>query len=393
MKKLTFLLVGLMISTTLFSQSCLDDVWQCLRNNQAPKAKKFIEECMAAYPDNAQVWLMKGNVYVNLYNSDQKKLNADPNYTPRYPDALLIANEAFIKALELDPKVQPKTGMLGAIDGQRLCADPFNEMGAKYAKMNDFENALKYYSLAAKNYELGKNKQNASAMYYQMAVIYFGQGNQAEGKNMLLKSVSTFPTLHPAIYTTLYDLYKSEKDTVNCGNILKKGLTAFPDNEDLMSTQIDYYDMTGQSDKVLALCDSMLAKKPGDLTVAANCANYMSNAKYFTKAEEILTGLLAEHPNDFQLNFQMAYRYTMEVVEYEDKIDAAIKAKQYAEVNPLKAAEKDILQKAHDWSQKAYEIDPNNRQNNITLQQLKVKLLLPVPEELKAKVDSYRHQN
>ena len=62
MKKLTFLLVGLMISTTLFSQSCLDDVWQCLRNNQAPKAKKFIEECMAAYPDNAQVWLMKGNV-------------------------------------------------------------------------------------------------------------------------------------------------------------------------------------------------------------------------------------------------------------------------------------------------------------------------------------------
>ena len=51
------------------------------------------------------------------------------------------------------------------------------------------------------------------------------------------------------------------------------------------------------------------------------------------------------------------------------------------------------MQKAHDWSQKAYEIDPNNRQNNITLQQLKVKLLLPVPEELKAKVDSYRHQN
>jgi predicted Zn-dependent protease len=190
----------------------------------------------------------------------------------------------------------------------------------------------------------------------------------------------------------LYDLYKSEKDTVNCGNILKKGLAAFPDNEDLMSTQIDYYDMTGQSDKVLALCDSMLAKKPGDLTVAANCANYMSNAKYFTKAEEILTGLLAEHPNDFQLNFQMAYRYTMEVVEYEDKIDAAMKAKQYGEVNPLKTAEKEVLQKAHDWSQKAYEIDPDNRQNNITLQQLKVKLLLPVPEELKAKVDSYRHQ-
>ena len=393
MKKLTFLLVGLMISTTLFSQSCLDDVWQCLRNNQAPKAKKFIEECMAAYPDNAQVWLMKGNVYVNLYNSDQKKLNADPNYTPRYPDALMIANEAFVKALELDPKVQPKTGMLGAIDGQRLCADPFYEMGAKYAEKKDYENAIKYYTLAAKNYELGKNKKNASATYFQLAVSYFGQDKQAEGKEMLLKSISAYPALLSASYTTLYDVYKSEKDTVNCGKILEKGLAAFPEDEDIMKAQIDFFDMTGQGEKVLALCDTMLAKKPGDLTVAANCANYMSNAKYFQKAEEILTGLLEKNPNDFQLNFQMAYRYFMEVVEYEDKIDAAMKAKQYAEVNPLRTAEKEIIQKAHDWSQKAYDINGNVQQNNIMLQQLKVKLLIPVPEELKAKVDSYRHQN
>ena len=180
---------------------------------------------------------------------------------------------------------------------------------------------------------------------------------------------------------------------MNCGKILAKGLAAFPEDEDIMKAQIDYFDMTGQSEKVLALCDTMLAKKPGDLTVAANCANYMSNAKYFQKAEEILTGLLEKNPNDFQLNFQMAYRYFMEVVEYEDKIDAAMKAKQYAEVNPLRTAEKEIIQKAHEWSQKAYDINGNNQQNNIMLQQLKVKLLMPVPEELKAKVDSYRHQN
>ena len=117
MKKLTLLLVALMVGSTIFAQTCIDDAWQCLRQNQAPKAKKFIENCVEAYPDNAQVWLMRGNVYINLLNSDQKKMQADPNYVPRYPEALSIANESFFKALQLDATVKPKTGMLGALDG------------------------------------------------------------------------------------------------------------------------------------------------------------------------------------------------------------------------------------------------------------------------------------
>lgn len=60
-------------------------------------------------------------------------------------------------------------------------------------------------------------------------------------------------------------------------------------------------------------------------------------------------------------------------------------------VNALKEVQKGILQNAHTWSEKAYNLNPNDVNNNVMLQQIKVKLLLPVPEELKAKVDSYRH--
>ena len=114
--------------------------------------------------------------------------------------------------------------------------------------------------------------------------------------------------------------------------------------------------------------------------------------KAYDKAEEILTEALAKDPNNFKLNSQMAYRYFMEVVDYEDRIEAAKNAKQWGEMNPLREAQKPVLQKAHDWSDKAYKINPDDRQNNIMLQQLKVKLLIPVPEDLKAKVDSYRHK-
>ena len=394
MKKLMLAIVGLMMSTVVFSQSCLDDVWMCLRQNQAPKAKKLLEGCMAANPESAQVWLMKANVYVNLYNMDQKKISADPNYTPRYPDALLTANEAFVKALELDPKVEPKTGMLSAIGGQKLCAEPFYNMGIQAEEKGDYQNAVKYFTLAAKNYELAKVNNNAAAAYLQLALAYGKLNDQANYKHMLQKSIACAPAAYPACYTELYYIYQAENDTVNCGKILDKGFAVLPVEKqgELVEAQMNYYSMTDQKDKLMALCDTMLKRNPGDLTTVVNCANYLSNFKAYEKAEEILTEALAKDPNNFKLNSQMAYRYFMEVVDYEDRIEAAKNAKQWGEMNPLREAQKPVLQKAHDWSDKAYKINPDDRQNNIMLQQLKVKLLIPVPEDLKAKVDSYRHK-
>ncbi len=387
-------IVGLMISTTLFSQSCLDDVWMCLRQNQAPKAKKLLEGCMASNPDNAQVWLMKANVYVNLYNMDQKKLASDPNATPRYPDALLTANEAFIKALELDPKVEPKTGMLGAIAGQKLCAEPFYNMGVQAEEKGDYQDAVKYFQLSAKNYELAKVNNNAAAAYLQLALVYSKLNDPAKYKSALLKSIACSPAAYPACYTELYYIYQNEKDTVNCAKILEKGFAALPADKhgELVEAQMNYFAMTDQKDKLMALCDTMLKNNPGDLTTIVNCSNYLSNFKAYEKAEEILTAALATNPNEFKLNSQMAYRYFMEVVDYEDRIEAAKNAKQWSEMTTLRNDEKAVLQNAHDWSEKAYQINPDDRQNNIMLQQLKVKLLIPVPEELKTKVDSYRHK-
>ena len=93
----------------------------------------------------------------------------------------------------------------------------------------------------------------------------------------------------------------------------------------------------------------------------------------------------------------MASRYFFEAIANQEKQDMLMKSKEgsYAEraekVNELKTAQKTILESAHVWSEKVYELNPNDVNNNVMLQQIKLKLLLPVPEELKAKVDSYRH--
>ena len=398
MKKLFVLAaIAIMAIGSAYSQS-LEDVWMNLRNKQIGKARKVMDAVMQGNEDNAQAWLMKGNTYLQVYQQDQERLAKDPTYVSRTPDAIIIANEAFYQAISLDKNVVPMTGMFDPIEGQALCADPVYMMAEDAMYSGDIEKAIKYYNLAARDFKLAKANVNAGIAYYQVAGLYKAAGDKENYKNMLNETVKLkFPD--PIVYLDLYDLYKEEKDTVNCGKILKTALKTVPEDKraDIEAAELDYFAMTSQIDKLNATCDEMAAKYEKSAPVLALIANHLVNNGQYEKAESVINKGLAVDPNNADLNFQMASRYFFEALANQDMQDKTMKSKEgsYMEraekVNELKAVQKTILEKAHTWSEKAYNLNPNDANNNVMLQQIKVKLLLPVPDELKAKVDSYRH--
>lgn len=369
-----------------------------LRNKQIGKARKVMDAAMVGNEQNAQAWLMKGNTYLQVYQQDQERIKKDPAYVSRTPDAIIIANEAFYQAISLDGNIVPMTGMLGPIEGQALCADPVYTMAQKAAEAGDIENAIKYYNLAARDFKAAKSNLNAGITYYEVAQLYKHTGDKANYKTMLNEVVKLkYPGSEA--YLDLYDLYKEEKDTVNCGKILKTAIKNVPEDKraDIEAAELDYFAMTGQIDKLNATCDEMAAKYEKSAPVLALIANHLVNNAQYEKAESVINKGLAIDPNNADLNFQMATRYFFEAIANQELQDQTMKSKEgsYMEraekVNALKEVQKGILQNAHTWSEKAYNLNPNDVNNNVMLQQIKVKLLLPVPEELKAKVDSYRH--
>ncbi len=404
MKKLFVLaVIAIMAVGSAYSQS-LEDVWMNLRNKQIGKARKVMDAAMVGNEQNAQAWLMKGNTYLQVYQQDQERLTKDPSYVSRTPDAIIIANEAFYQAISLDKDVQPMTGMLGPKDGQALCADPVYTMAQKAAESGDKENAIKYYNLAARDFKAAGTPNalvNAGIAYYDVAQLYRATGDKENYKNMLNEIVKLkFPD--PGVYTELYDIYKEEKDTVNCGKILKTAMKVVKEENkaDIEATELDYFAMTGQIDKLNATCDEMATKYEKHAAVMVLIANHLVNNAQYEKAESVINkGLaVATKPEDIaNLDFQMATRYFFEAIANQELQDQAMKSKEgsYMEraekVNELKAAQKTILENAHVWSEKVYVLNPDDVNNNVMLSQIKVKLLLPVPDELKAKVDSYRH--
>ncbi len=390
MKKWMLVLVALFVSASAFSQTCLDDVWQCLRNKQVPKAKKFMESCMASNPDNAQVWLMQANVNVQLFNYDNEKREKDPTIAPRYPNALEDAYSAFLKAIELDSKVEPKTGMLGAIEGQKLLADPFYEKATNFAKKGKNEDAIKYYQLAANCYELAKIKSNAAACYLQMAIVYNQAGDKDNYEKMLEKCIKTNPDVSEAAYVELYYLYKDKKDTLKCGEVLAKAEKLFTGEKEvgLYEPMMDYYSMTGNTEKLLELCDKVIAS--GDKTMIPICATYLTNAKSYSKAEDLLKAELVNKPNDFELLRQMGYRFAVEYYDIQDRRQAAMNARQYDEATKLfqSPERKAAMENAHEWCQKAYDVNSDNLENNRILREMKILLGITVPQELNDKINA-----
>ncbi len=251
--------------------------------------------------------------------------------------------------------------------------------------------------LAAKNYELAKST-NAALAYFQTALIYKDQLKDNENATkMFAKSVHNNPNFVLGIIE-LYYMYADANDTVNSKKTIAKllAIEKVPSNMQsaVYETQMHYYSMINDEASLMAVCDTALAHDSSE-DMIARCANYLSNYKAFQKAEDIIKNALATNPNSYKLNEQMGYLFYERMHAIEDQVAALQKEKKWNEAIALKGSPelKEMTEKAHEWCQKAYEIEPDHLDNNKRLREVKVKLQLEVPKELNDRINARMHQN
>jgi tetratricopeptide (TPR) repeat protein len=397
MKKFSLLAaISLLMMVTTIAQPCISDAWMNLQNKQISKAKRVIDACQVGNENNADYWLMKANVYLQRYEEEKSRLEKNPKYVIKDTDAIWIANECFYKAVEIDPKVTPKSGLIDPIMGQMLCAGPFYDMGYEAYKKDNWQKAFKYLYAAVRALKLDdKNPslpRDLGYIYFDLSQIARKLEQPDTYKKMLTEAVA-IKTPIPEIYILLYDLYKEEKDTVKCANVIKSAKKHVPANGliKIYELELEHLTMSGEQEKFIALADKLAEENPENISLLAKLALYMTNNDQFEKAETYLKQGLAIDSSNFELNQQMGYRYFFEAIKYQNLMDQATNDKDWNKLKELREAEKNILELAHTWVEKAYLINNDDRGNNIMLQQLKVKLLKEIPEELKEKVDSYKH--
>ena len=197
----------------------------------------------------------------------------------------------------------------------------------------------------------------------------------------------------PDIYLGLYDIYKDEKDTVKCGEILVQARKVVPDSLsiDIKGYELDYFAMIGDTAKLKAAALKMYDQYKDNIEVIKIVAAYLVNNREYLLAENIINIGLEIDPNDFDILQQMAYRFFYEAVDYDNIKDERMKNKKYMEAKTYLEKANEILETAVIWAEKAYKIKQDDMKHNLMYSKILVRLnMLPIPEELQQKIDSYK---
>lgn len=389
MKKLFLLaLIGVLVSSS-YAQSCLGDVWQSLQNHKIMEAKKKIDECMVGNEQSAKAWLYKGNVYLSVFNQDEERLKKNPEYVSKNPDAIWVAYESFYKALVINKDIAGEDGLISAKEGQLLCGKPFYERGIAAKDAKDYPNAEKLLRAAIRCFNLDDGyKKYLGYLYYDLANVTLELKGEEAYKEILEEAYKA-NTDRVQIYHLLYQIYSNEKDSVKCGALIKKAKknVAEKDQTSIFVLELSYWANIGDTTNLYKTVAEIGTKFDSIPAIITDAATYLIDAKQFEKATELTQKGLEKNPNDFSLNSIMAYCYYKETNEFIKLGNAAVMAQDFELANHYKTLKDSCLMKAHDWAEKAYQIQPRDFSNASMLKQLKLQLMKEVPAELNAIIE------
>lgn len=404
-KILSLIVFTIILSGSLFSQECLNDVYYTIMNQNAPgKAKNMIDKkCMPGNEGSADAWLMKANVYLRYYDYELNQKKQNPNYVIKNPEILVEVVDAFKKALEIDPKVQPKSGMIDPVKGQKVCGADIHDLGVKYLKEKNYDKAIELILMAQKCYaisidDLRPDNEGLFWSYVDLSDAYQGKG-EVENYKASMKKALTYKKPIPSIYIKAYQMFLEEKDTVQCGKVIATAKKAIPDtmqNARLMiaNIELNYLYMTHQYDTLKLRAIEILEKTPFDannLNAILDITDYMSNINELHQSEVIIDKYLALYPTNFEMTNLKGIVYLKKAMNIDLQTDSVRLSKVLSNTDKIRMQQELKIQKdnlykvAHEWFEKAYNIDNTNAENIKMLYRVKRTINLPISPEFEAK--------
>mgnify|MGYP001292072605 CR=1 FL=1 len=403
-KILSLIVFTIILSGSLFSQECLNDVYYTIMNQNAPgKAKNMLDKkCMPGNEGSADAWLMKANVYLRYYDYELNQKKQNPNYVLKNPEILVEVVEAFKKALEIDPKVEPKSGMIGPVKGQKVCGADIHDLGVRYLKEKNYDKAIELILIAQKCYaisidELKPDHEGLFWSYVDLSDAYQGKGD-VENYKASLKKALNFKKPIPSIYVKTYKMFLEDKDTVQCGKVIATAKKAIPDtmlDSRLMiaNIELNYLYMTHQFDTLKNRALEILDKTPFDpdhLNAILDITDYMSNINELQQSEQIIDKYLGLFPTNFEMTYQKGFLYLKKAADIDVQAESVRLSKTISNADKIKMqqdlkVQKDNLYKvAHEWFEKAYNINNTDKETIKMLYRVKKTIGITVSPEFEA---------
>ncbi len=375
MKRIVLLvLMGISISLAFGQKAVRQTASNYLKEGKLDKALEAINQCIQD-PSTAQdpkAWFIRGNIYSEI------GVTKDEKYKALDPDPLGKALESYQKATQYDEKKEYAEDIFQKVNWQRN--KYFNEAVEYYGK-KDFKDAMlsfdhSFSALAAINIH------DTLSLFY--AATCASLANERSQAKKYLIDLLKYKAKSVAIYSSLSELYRIDKDSGAALAVIREGQKIYPGNMPLFLAETNIYLTFGNTDKALsnlklaAVKDSVnpsiyyalgtiYNKLVDDTTKKADFRE-----KMFTSAEEAYKKSIQLKPDYFDPIFNLGALYVNKAVVYDDKaknlpLDAD------AEFKTLKAQADKYLELAIPYLEKAAELQPTDLSTMSSLKQIYIR--------------------
>ena len=339
-----------------------------MNDGKLERAVEFIEPAVLDPKTGAteKAWRYRADIYRLIALGEDAELKA------KFPKALDLAVESYLKANELDTKGSYKVEnvkALGALQGQSLNA------GNDAFTAKNYDEAIARYAVSERIAKaFGQVDTNA---IFNSALAYESKGDAAGAIKRYQEALAVGYN-KPEIYRYISGLQRKGNDLNAAIATVKEGRAKFPDNKDLILDEMSYLlaaDRSEEAEGSVALAiekdpnNAVLYSVQGSLfdkkaSAATDAKDEVAMNKWYDKAEQAYKSSIEKDPMYFDAYFNIGVLYNNRAAFEYEKCNAI---KSDTEYMKCKKVADDIYLKAVPYFEKAHEMDPKDAQ---TMQQL-----------------------
>lgn len=372
MKKLALILFLFVVTFAEAQKTTVVSAFTYRNRGQLDKAKDAIDQATLDEETKgmAKTWAYRGNIYLDIFLTD------NPKYKGLDSNALDVAYEAYLKALQLDEKKEFNDQIKGPM---YICGEQFYNKGVKLYNKKLYPDAMKSFEKTIGiNTSFGVVDSNS---LYNAALA----GELSKDPELLKKSKEHYKKLvevkfkQPTVYASLSKIYMIDKDTLNALKVIKKGRSVLGNNLELIIAETNIYLASGKTKEAQENLKLAVEKDPNNSNLYfAIGSNYdiMANDKNSKPAEAAIAVAEAEKayakaielkPDFFDAIYNMGALFFNAGVKVVEEANKLTDNAQY-EIEKQKADE--LFKKALPFLEKAEKLQPTDKSTLFSLKQL-----------------------
>ena len=372
MKKIALLLVLVTSITIAFGQKNVrQTASNYLKSGKLDKAVEAINQCVLdpSTAQDAKAWLIRGNVYLEIANTKEA------NFKSLDPDPLTKALESYQKAIEFDAKKEYYDEIFNKLNFQRN--NYYNAGVDEYNKKN-YKEAMINFGKGAEVLELAKVSDTISILN---AATCASLANEREAAKSYYIKLLKEDYKAAAVFITLSDLYRVDKDSANALKYVRMGQQLYPNDLRLFLSETNIYLTFNNTDKALKNLQVAMAKDSANYSVAFalgtiydNISNDTSKTVVqrndaFVNAVNSYKNSINLNPEYFEGNYNLGALFVNKAASINDEANK-LPLDATAQYEKLKKEADNYLEQALPYLEKATQLQPADLNTLMSLKQI-----------------------